>query len=103
MPPIEVLVGTLGLICLACGGRLLAGSWLSPGPFFAVIWGFIVVLSLSSPLFDAPLYPVWHGAIWWISLQCLLLMIGDLVGQGLARRSTPRDPKDSVLLPGPGL
>jgi hypothetical protein len=83
----DLVIATGMLLAIAGIGRALAGTWMSPGPFFASIWGFIVVFSLSSPLFGAPVYPVWAGAVWWIDLQVVTLLVGDLVGQGGFRRS----------------
>jgi hypothetical protein len=89
----DVIIATFAMIGLACVGRSLTGSWLSPSPLFAIIWSFIVVLSLSAPLFNAPFYPVWAGSLWWIDLQILMLTIGDLIGQGGLRRTPePRAP-----------
>src|SRR5690349_6550670 len=84
---LDLIIATGMLLVIGVAGRFLAGTWLSPGPFFALIWGFIVLLSLSGPLFGAPQYPVWAGSVWWIDIQVSMLLIGDLVGQGGFRRS----------------
>jgi hypothetical protein len=81
----DLIVATAALFAITCIARALTGSWLSPSPFFAIIWTLIVVLSLSSPLFGAPTYPVWAGSLWWIDAQILTLMVGDLIGQGRLR------------------
>ena len=103
MPTTEVIIATMVLIGMASLARLLTKSWLSPGAFFGVIWAFIILLSLSAPLFGAPQYPVWHGAIWWIDLQIGVLMIGDIVGQAIAGGRSRDDGRERTLLPGIGL
>src|SRR6185436_15265168 len=59
------------------------------------------VFSMSSPLFGAPVYPVWAGAVWWIDVQVFMLLIGDIVGQGGFRRSGPQI--EAPSLPASGL
>jgi hypothetical protein len=90
MPDVEVLVGVAFLVCIAVVARVTMRSWLSPGAFFSVIWSFIVILSLMAPVFGAPQYPVWGGAIWWINFQVFLLYVGDRLGQlGRAQQAPP--------------
>jgi hypothetical protein len=103
MPPAEVIIATAVLLGMASLARLLTRSWLSPGAFFGVIWTFIIVLSLSAPLFGAPQYPVWHGAIWWINLQIGVLMLGDIVGQSIAGGRATETHQERRLVPEIGL
>jgi len=99
---LDLVIATSALLVIAGVARALAGSWLSPGPFFASIWVFVLIFSFSAPLFGAPIYPVWAGAVWWIDLQVLMLVIGDLAGRG-SRRLATEDVATPTAVPERGL
>lgn len=97
MPATPILFPVLALVAVAVAGRLTWRSWLHPGAFFALCWSFIVILSLSGPLFGAEQYPVWHGTLWWIVLVMVCVYAGSAIGSQMA--SPPRVP---TPIPGSG-
>lgn len=93
MPPTVNLavVGVIALVAIA--GRLTFRTWLHPGAFFALVWLFFIVFSMSAPLFGGEQYPIWHGALWWICLMMAAVYAGSLLGQRAA--SAPAAPAKS--------
>lgn len=84
MPPTAVLAAVAGIVIVAALGRITLRSWLHPGAFFALCWLFLVIFSLSGPLFGVEQYRVWDGAVWWIVLTLICVYVGSLVGTRMA-------------------
>jgi oligosaccharide repeat unit polymerase len=63
-------------VSLAITARLLKRSWLAPGAFFALYWCGAAV----SPLVFSSYEEVSFGAVIWIFLSTLTVLVGDLVG-----------------------
>jgi len=73
------------LLLLACVARMLAGNWLTPGPFALLTWSVYLVV----PLAIAPEYKVPAIGPWVILLLVLCLAIGADLGVGAdSRRSS---------------
>lgn len=80
MPTTGVIAAVLAVGAVAACGRVTFRSWLHPGAFFALAWFFLLVFSISGPLFGVEQLPIWQGAIWWIVLTLVCVYIGGLIG-----------------------
>lgn len=63
------------LIALALLIRVQTGSWLHPGAFFTLSWGFFVFLSI---FFIG--YKLWWGVTLWIFFVCIAVSAGSMIG-----------------------
>jgi oligosaccharide repeat unit polymerase len=90
--PFELIVPATALAVVAVLARTLQGSWLAPGPLFALTWSTVVWVSLVSPIWGTPVYPVWQGALWWIVAATGVLCAGSLAGDMTFRRAARNVP-----------
>lgn len=72
--PILLLAGVAAMT------RSMHGSWFSPGPFFAMLWTFFMLL----PLVGAPDYPVSYESTWLIFLFVAIMLVGVNIGMSVA-------------------
>lgn len=86
MVPTSIVAAVLAIAAVAGAGRIIFRSWLHPGAFFALVWLFLVVFSLSAPVFGAERYPVWSGALWWMVLTLACVLTGSFIGALAAHR-----------------
>jgi oligosaccharide repeat unit polymerase len=66
----------LPFVLLGLSARVIKRSWLAPGPFFVLYWGVACV----GPLVLSPCDKVSAGAVCWIFLSTLTVLLGDFVG-----------------------
>lgn len=69
---------SIALIALAASMRILAGTWLHPGAFFALWWCFAGIL----PLILAPNEVVGPNAVLWLLAAGLAVSAGSVAGNG---------------------
>lgn len=72
------LLALAPLVALAGLGRLLLGSWLAPGPFFALYWS----VAFAGPLVFAPGEQVAASALLWVFVAAGAVFAGSLFGMG---------------------
>jgi hypothetical protein len=89
----------IAVLFIAGAARLIEGSWARPGAYFSFLWAFFVCFSFSAPLWGAPFYPVWSGAVWWMALGTLVFVVGALLGYGVRPRVTPHAATFNVRFP----
>ena len=63
-------------VLLGISARVIKRSWLAPGAFFVLYWGVACV----GPLVLSPGDKVSAGAVYWIFLSTLTVLLGDFVG-----------------------
>jgi oligosaccharide repeat unit polymerase len=81
------MIASVPLLAAALLGRGFQGSWVAPGPFFALYWSG----ALLAPLLFAPRDRVAPGVILWVFLAAVAVQIGSaLGGGGLARSDEQR-------------
>jgi len=66
----------LPFVLLGISARVIKRSWLAPGAFFVLYWGVACV----GPLVLSPGDKVSAGAVYWIFLSTLTVLLGDFVG-----------------------
>ncbi len=66
----------LPFVLLGISARVIKRSWLEPGAFFVLYWGVACV----GPLVLSPGDKVSAGAVYWIFLSTLTVLLGDFVG-----------------------
>ena len=86
---LPILLPILGLAIVAVVARSAHRSWLAPGPFFALFWLTMTLLSVSF----APSYHLWVGGLWLLLVFVLALLLGADMGQA-PRRSRPNTAKE---------
>jgi len=84
MSDVGLIIAVLGLIVFTVCARYAAETWVDPCAFFPLCWTFIVLFSLSGPLFGVEHYRVWDGTIWWMTLTMLIMSTGAVIGKHLA-------------------
>lgn len=72
-----ILVAVLVIIVLV--SRVLSKSWFAPGSFFGVYW----LVMTGAPLLFAPDFYVHAGAVGWVVLSVVVVLLGSLLGQAL--------------------
>ena len=86
-PSSAALICSIALLTWAAVMRLLTGTWLNPGAFFALFWCFAGIL----PLILAPQETVTPVAIAWLLAASVAVGIGSLIGnQGFKTRRIAR-------------
>lgn len=96
----ELVFPSLVMVLIALSARITHGSWLAPGPMFSLAWAALIWMSLLSPLWGAPVYPVWEGALWWIDASVAALVFGSLIGTGPAARLAAIPPRQQPVFRG---
>jgi oligosaccharide repeat unit polymerase len=96
----ELAIPSVVLVLIALAARWVHGNWLAPGAAFAAVWSLLLWMSLLSPLWGAPSYPVWTGGVWWIVASTLAFVLGSVVGHAPRRwPAETGEPNRPLFLP----
>ena len=79
--PWLVLIPAVLIVVLALVARAEAGSWLAPGPFFALVWSVLTWL----PIVFVPEVSPFSAAVAWIALSAAVVCIGGYFGARVSR------------------
>jgi hypothetical protein len=85
---LHLIIATASIALVAAVARLVQGSWLFPGPLFALYWLMQALLSLIDDQFRP-----WPGTLYWIAATSLLVAIANYFAGGRVepmRRTVPR-------------
>src|ERR1700682_4706745 len=73
----HLVIATASIGLVAAVARLAQGSWLFPGPLFALYWFVQALLSLIDDQFRP-----WPGTLYWIAATSLVVAIANYFAGG---------------------